>query len=132
MGTTYGQQAQIINQSQIGRTENNPFPPGWPSLGNTTFGTEPYWNDLIIVAPNTQFLAWAYPGAGNNLAQPLGSEPSFALTIPWLVACAGNSNISTHSGPSISGPENQYSFTNSDCAALLQLDPFYVAHTQNV
>lgn len=135
LGNQYGSQLTITSTTQLGQTEYNPFPPGWPSLSaaTTNYYAQPFWNDLFVIAPNAQFLAWAYPGAGNDMVQPLSSEPSVNMTVLQLDACAKSSTPTIVYGSNIPGTNTiPWTFQSADCVALLQLDPFYVAGTQNV
>lgn len=106
MGTQYGNQLTITNSTQLGNMMPNPFPPGWPSLSAATTDRSgrPFWNDLFVIAPNPQFLAWAYPGTGNNIIQPLGSEPYLTLNVGQLFACSSSQTPTQVTRPTINSP----------------------------
>ncbi len=129
---TSGQNVSITDAADIGYTTTNPWPSSWPPLDSVTYATQPFWNDLFLLALNPQIAAWDYPRGA--IVEPLGSATLIYAYVQQLDQCGTQKNgVLTEFSSPIAGTTSSSSFglTNSECLALLQLDPFWVADTQN-
>ncbi len=110
---------------QSGWTIRAPSNPQLPANDALQGSQQPYWNDHIIVIPHPVYAVWNYassagqPGysAAQLIAYDKRGEP---ISIRDLAIGAGGSGYS----------DGVLSLTPAECAALLALDPFYVAGWQ--
>jgi hypothetical protein len=131
-GASYGQVATVTNTTELDEMIPNSLPANWPAVSAMTYYSEPFHNDMIIVAPNPQFEVWSYPEG--FFAMPIGSALPFQRTVDQLAACASNRLGTTPvQGPTPpgNGAPATYNLTAGDCAALLTADPFAVQDTQD-
>jgi hypothetical protein len=129
---TSAQNVSIVDTTDIGYTSTVPWPSTWPALDSVTYATQPFWNDLFLIAVNPQLAAWDYPSGA--IVEPLGSAALVGAYVQQLDKCRTQKDgVLTYFSSPIAGTttNNQIGLANSDCLALLQLDPFWVADTQN-
>lgn len=109
----------------------------WQLGGNPPAGqpyTAPYWNDTFILATHPQIALWDFmlPMQGstnpNGVVADLLSldlDATMSVTVKQLDACANGQDVVIPIGSGGAMP-SEY-LNQSDCQALLTLDPFYSA-----
>jgi len=133
----------IVTVDQVGTKWSNPAS-GTTPLNLVAYATQPFWQDVFLVALNTQFSAWDYPDA--PVLQPLGNVKVVALPLKQMVSCASTPNALQTPAPAPDGSNadhfasyaptgggaNVYIWLGSDdCTNILSLDQFYVQKTQS-
>ena len=116
--------------------------PGW-------FANQPYWNDMFQLLVHPQFAAFVV-GGGPDRYFYWGADPALASVQVWqLSACAYNQKVAgadpcqiqysyswvngslPNGSPQYIGISTVLTLTSQEASNLLQLDPFYVAGTQD-
>lgn len=129
---TNAQMVTITDAADIGYTSTVSWPSTWPALDAITYSSQPFWNDLVLVAVNPQLAVWDYPSGA--IVEPLGSASLLSAYVSQLDNCANqpNGTLTNFGAPNAgSTSNNMIGLSNADCLALLQLDPYWVADTQN-
>jgi hypothetical protein len=141
-GQQYGTSvSSVVTQGKSVTYATGALPTPWPDFASLSFGTEPFWSDLIYFSVNPQFNVWDYPDG--LFFQALGSASIQYESVRTLASCAphrlGALNLpgATLSVPYVvTDPTNNQttsytlSLSPSDCTNLLQLDPFWVSLSQ--
>lgn len=108
-----------------------------PPVSQMTFGTEPFWSDMISLAMHPQFAVWDYPDG--QFLQPLGSVDLPSYSVQQLATCVPAPLTVGPYGLNINydvlNPDNTTTHATDrlswlECAQLLALDPFYVGLSQ--
>lgn len=133
-GSAYGLTNALVTSDQISQTfPNGPPNPksSPPALNQVSYWTQPFWDDIYLIAINSQFAAWDYPAGA--LVQPLGNRQIVQATVGQLSACVTNGSmpISYPELPSQGNQTIQTTMQGADCASLLSMDPFFVATSQS-
>jgi hypothetical protein len=102
--------------------------------------SQPFWQDRFIVAINSQFAIWDYPGA--PIIQPLSSANIADLPLTAVLACSSTPDPPTCTSANGTDPHclsfdeqgtTQFvKLSSQNCADMASLDPFYVAKAQSL
>jgi hypothetical protein len=104
--------------------KGNPPPPAGDQVQRWE---EPFWGDMIDVIINPVFAIWSYPSLGEGepafsaaqvIAYGQGSQSDLLLPVNSLY-------YAVLVGTNYTVPSTTNTFTPQECAALLNLDPFY-------
>jgi hypothetical protein len=88
--TDYGANESIVTQNQTQITHTVVPSQNRPPLDQTTWATQPFWDDVILAVTNAQYAVWDYPEGA--IIQPLGSVSVAELPVRQLDHCANSPN----------------------------------------
>ena len=82
---THGTTTSVVTQDQISTQYSiGPFK-DQPPLDHVTFGTQPYWKDVILAAIDARYAIWDYPAG--PVIQPWSNAEVAELPVLQLDAC---------------------------------------------
>jgi hypothetical protein len=137
--SSYGQTNSILTTTQLQTLIQVVQPSAALSVSNPAFGyfNQPFWSDLFLLAANPQYAIWDYPSSLNGvqwvpILQPLGNSAIIQFFVSELYQCVVTGAAANCSRPwqDSQGGAHTLVLTPSECAQLLNLDPFWVAKTQ--
>lgn len=141
MGQTYGQSvSSVVTLGQL-LTKGTPMPSSistLPPVAQMTFGTEPFWADMIWIAMHPQFAVWDYPTG--QFLQPLGAVQLNGFSVQQLANCLPQPltvgpygldlTLDSYNPDTHKNTQQPDRLSWMECGQLLALDPFYVAMSQ--
>jgi hypothetical protein len=137
--SSYGQTNSILTTTQLQTLIQVVQPSAALSISNPAFGyfNQPFWSDLFLLAANPQYAIWDYPSSVNGeqwvpILQPLGNSAIIQFFVSELYQCVVTGAAANCSRPwqDSQGGAHTLVLTPSECAQLLNLDPFWLAKTQ--